>query len=246
MSRLHKPFTKISKYYDILMEDVDYEDWIKYIMDIAELYDIHFTPMLDITCGTGNSMLPFLSKGIKSIGVDSSMEMLKIAKLKVPELPFVLATAQSLPFFHHFNLAISIFDSLNYILDYNELMQAFDSVQETLLPKGHFIFDMNTPYGLETISQHDIRQENENFISVWRNLYNKNEKTLNLYLTLFIKKGELWKRVDEIHHERGYTEDEVIMGLRKTGFKVLGTFKCFEQSTVDRFTKRILYVTKVR
>jgi len=245
LSKSNKSFTKIAKYYDILMEDVDYEGWIQYILDMAELYDVKLTPMIDLTCGTGNSMLPFFENGIKLIGVDNSLEMLKIAKLKIPELSVIQATAQCLPFYHYFNLAISIFDSLNYTLDYNDLLDAFDSIRETLLPESHFIFDMNTPYGLGIISNHDIRRENTNLISVWRNLYNRKERILTLHLTLFIKRGNFWSRIDEIHRERGYSEEEVRIGLRKAGFKILGTFKCFEHARVDRFTKRILYVAKV-
>jgi ubiquinone/menaquinone biosynthesis C-methylase UbiE len=227
------------------MEDVDYNGWIQYIIDVAELFDVKLSPLLDITCGTGNSILPFKENNIKITGVDNSLEMLKFAKLKLPESTFIQASAQNLPFSRYFNLAISIFDSLNYILEYKDLLDAFYSVAESLLPESHFIFDMNTPYGLEIISHHNIRRENEGIISVWRNLYNKKEKLLILHLTLFIKKVNMWSRIDEIHRERGYSEYDVVMGLKKTGFKVLGTFKCFEQSNVDRFTKRILYVAKV-
>ncbi len=227
------------------MEDVDYNGWIQYIIDVAELFDVKLSPLLDITCGTGNSILPFKESNIKITGVDNSLEMLKFAKLKLPESTFIQASAQNLPFSRYFNLAISIFDSLNYILEYKDLLDAFYSVAESLLPESHFIFDMNTPYGLEIISHHNIRRENEGIISVWRNLYNKKEKLLTLHLTLFIKKVNMWSRIDEIHRERGYSEYDVVMGLKKTGFKVLGTFKCFEQSNVDRFTKRILYIAKV-
>jgi len=227
------------------MEDVDYNGWIQYILDVAELFEVKLTPLLDITCGTGNSILPFKEKSIKTIGVDSSLEMLKFAKLKLPESIFIQASAQNLPFSHYFNFAISIFDSLNYILEYKDLIDAFYSVAESLLPQSHFIFDMNTPYGLEIISHHNIRRENEGIISVWRNQYNKKEKLLTLHLTLFVKRVNKWLRIDEIHRERGYSEDDVVMGLKKTGFKVLGTFKCFEQTNVDRFTKRILYVAEV-
>ena len=227
------------------MEDVDYNGWIQYIIDVAELFDVKLSPLLDITCGTGNSILPFKESDIKITGVDNSLEMLKFAKLKLPESTFIQASAQNLPFSRYFNLAISIFDSLNYILEYKDLLDAFYSVAESLLPESHFIFDMNTPYGLEIISHHNIRRENEGIISVWRNLYNKKEKLLTLHLTLFIKKVNMWSRIDEIHRERGYSEYDVVMGLKKTGFKVLGTFKCFEQSNVDRFTKRILYIAKV-
>jgi ubiquinone/menaquinone biosynthesis C-methylase UbiE len=227
------------------MEDVDYNGWIQYILDVAELFEVKISPLLDITCGTGNSILPFKESNKEIIGVDSSLEMLNFAKLKLPESTFIQASAQNLPFSRYFNFAISIFDSLNYILEYKDLLNAFYSVAESLLPQSHFIFDMNTPYGLEIISHHNIRRENEGIISIWRNQYNKKEKLLTLHLTLFVKKVNTWSRIDEIHRERGYSEDDVIMGLKKTGFKVLGTFKCFEQSNVDRFTKRILYVAKV-
>ncbi len=227
------------------MEDVKYERWIRYLLEIADLFDVTHSPLLDITCGTGNSLLPFTKKGIKSIGVDSSFEMLEVAKQKFPHISFIQAEAQSLPFSSHFNLAVSIFDSLNYILDYNELIEAFDSVAETLLPGGHFIFDMNTPYGLETIAKQNTRQESADLISVWRNEYNKKERLLTLHLTLFIKKGNSWLRIDEIHRERGYPEAKIREGLKRVGFKVLGTFKCFELSTVDRFTRRILFIVRI-
>lgn len=245
MNKSSKSFTKIAKYYDILMKDVDYDGWIQYILDMTKLFDVKLSPLLDITCGTGNSILPLIERNIKIVGIDNSLEMLKFAKLKLPELTFVQASAQNLPFNRYFNFAISIFDSLNYILNYKDLLDAFYSVAESLLVESHFIFDMNTPYGLEVISQHNIRRENTDLISVWRNLYNKKEQLLTLHLTLFVKRGNKWSRVDEIHREKGYSEYDVVSGLKKTGFKVLGTFKCFEQSNVDRFTKRILYVAKV-
>jgi SAM-dependent methyltransferase len=241
----NKPYSDIANYYDILMKDVNYERWVDYIMDLVKLFDIKITPLLDVTCGTGNSIIPFVKRKFKSLfGVDNSIEMLKVAKTKIPNLPLVQANAMNLPFVNRFNLAVSMFDSLNYLLKLEDLMEAFSSIKEALKPGGYFIFDLNTPYGLNCVSGRDTREENKDLMSIWRNVYNKDERILTLHLTLFVKEDGNWRRVDEIHKERGYTEDEIKYGLKTLDFDIIETFKCFEHSRVDRFTKRILYIAK--
>lgn len=227
------------------MRDVSYEKWAEYIMDTAKLFNIKTTPLLDVTCGTGNSIIPLAKRNLKPLlGVDNSIEMLKVAKEKEPNLPLVQANAIRLPFVNRFNLAVSMFDSLNYILQLENLIEAFSSIKEALKDEGYFIFDLNTPYGLKCVSGRDVREENKNLMSIWRNVYNKDDKTLTLHLTLFIKKDATWQRVDEIHKERGYNEDEIKYGLKTSDFHVIETFKCFEHSRTDRFTKRILYIAR--
>lgn len=244
-SNFNKPYSNIAGYYDTLMQEVGYEKWIEYILDTLELFDIKLTPLLDLTCGTGNSILPFVKREIKPLlGVDNSMEMLEVAKSKQPDLSLVQANARNLPFLKYFNLAVSMFDSLNYILELDDLIEAFDSVKEALKPGGHFLFDMNTPYGLKCVSGRDVREENKNFMSVWRNAYNKDTKMLTLHLTLFVRKDTNWHRIDEIHKEKGYNEEEVKYALKTLDFQVLDTFRCFEHSKPDRFTKRILYIAR--
>ncbi len=227
------------------MKEVSYEKWAEYIMDTMNLFNIKQTPLLDLTCGTGNSILPFIKRKKKPLlGVDNSIEMLKVAKGKVPSLALVQANARRLPFSNHFNLILSMFDSLNYILELDNLLEAFSSVKEALKDGGHFVFDMNTPYGLKCVSGRDIREENKNFISVWRNVYNKDTRMLTLHLTLFIKKDTHWQRIDEIHKEKGYSEEEIKYGLKSLNFQVIDAFRCFEHSRPDRFTKRILYIAR--
>lgn len=241
---MSKQFKSIAPYYDKLMENIDYEGWIKYVIDIGNLFDVKISPLLDITCGTGNSVIPFLNKDIEFVGVDNSLEMLKIARKKIPEKFFIQAEAQNLPFNSQFNLAISIFDSLNYILDYSDLVDSFRSVYSSLLEDGLFIFDVNTPYGLKTLSNRDTKDEEDDFISIWRNSYNKKTRIITLHLTLFVRKNNSWERIDEIHREKGYTTEEISDGLKEAGFELLGNFKCFEEAQVDRFTRRVLYVAR--
>jgi SAM-dependent methyltransferase len=227
------------------MKEVGYEKWIDYILDTIELFNIKTTPLLDVTCGTGNSTIPFGKKKKKPLlGVDNSFEMLKVAKEKDPDLALVQANAMKLPFLNHFNLVLSMFDSLNYILELEDLIEAFSSIKDALKPGGHFLFDLNTPYGLKCVSGRDVREENKNLMSVWRNSYNKKERILTLHLTLFVKKDSNWHRIDEIHKEKGYSEEEIKYGLKTLNFEGIDAFRCFEHSRPDRFTKRILYIAR--
>ena len=245
ISSYNKPYSNIAQYYDILMKEVGYVKWIDYILDTIDLFNIKTTPMLDVTCGTGNSIIPFFKKKKGTlIGADNSFEMLKVAREKDPKLALVQANAKKLPFLNHFNLVLSMFDSLNYILELEDLIEAFSSIKDSLKPGGHLMFDLNTPYGLKCVSGRDVREESKNLMSVWRNSYNKKDRILTLHLTLFVKKDSNWHRIDEIHKEKGYMEEEIKYGLKALDFEIVDAFRCFEHSRPDRFTKRILYIAR--
>jgi len=245
ISSYNKPYSNIARYYDTLMKEVGYEKWIDYILDTIDLFNIKMTPMLDVTCGTGNSIIPFVKREKKPLlGVDNSFEMLKVAREKEPDLALVQANAMKLPFSNHFNLALSMFDSLNYILKQENLIEAFSSIKDALKPGGHFLFDLNTPYGLKCVSGRDVKKENKNLMSVWRNSYDKKDRILTLHLTLFVKEDSNWHRIDEIHKEKGYSEEEIKYGLKTLDFEIIDAFRCFEHSRPDRFTKRILYIAR--
>jgi len=56
--------------------------------------------LLDVGCGTGHFSFWFYNLGLKVVGIDSSLEMLKVAKskLKSEKIQFLKANASNLPF----------------------------------------------------------------------------------------------------------------------------------------------------
>jgi len=55
--------------------------------------------ILDIGCGTGNYLQLFIKKGLKPVGVDISLPMLRVAQKKLTQLGiFCLAKSEALPF----------------------------------------------------------------------------------------------------------------------------------------------------
>lgn len=97
--------------------------------------------ILDLGCGTGNYTLALNRLGIKVIGLDKSMEMLKIAIQKM-SVPFVLGDASILPFKNQSLdsiLSITLFEFLTYP------EKTLSEIYRVLRPKGEIILGtMNT------------------------------------------------------------------------------------------------------
>jgi len=91
---------------------------------------------LDLGCGTGNYTLELYKRGFDVVGADLSLEMLKIAKQKLPNVPFLKADAYNLPFKDStFDLVMSItmFEFLK------EPEKAVSEIYRVLKPNGEVI-----------------------------------------------------------------------------------------------------------
>jgi hypothetical protein len=79
-------------------------------------------------------------------------------------------------------------DSINYILEPEDLQAVFFCVSESLKEGGIFIFDINTPYKYEVLMADNTIAENRDEGSfIWDNYYDADEKINEYDLTLFIK-----------------------------------------------------------
>ena len=65
-----------------------------------------------------------------------------------------------------------------------------------------------------------------------------------MFLTFFVKKGELYERFEEEHLERAYTEQELEKELENAKLEVLAKFDGYTENYVQANTERIVYVIK--
>lgn len=104
--------------------------------------------VLDIGCGTGRQSIFLANHGHRVVGIDISLEMIKIArsKNKYSNADFLVASAEALPFkSSSFDSAISIFGALNHIIRYK---QAYGEIARVLRPQGVFIFSVVNRWNL--------------------------------------------------------------------------------------------------
>ncbi len=243
------PFTGIAPYYDALMWDIDYQGWIDYTLRLCEKFSLKPKKVLDLACGTGTCCLILAEKGYEVFGLDESEEMLRVAEKKVEArnvaARFAKADMRSFSFEEQVDLVTCIFDSINYIVDEQELVSCFKSVNSALSSPGLFIFDMNTEYGLSTFwAGSTMVRDEKGVFSVWRNSYDSDTKIARLDLTLFAGEGEAYRRVDEVHLERSYSLDQLKSCLREAEFDKSYFYHHLTFSKPARTSKRVMVVAK--
>ena len=102
---------------------MEYEGWTDFILREAEKVGWSGHKVLDLGCGTGNSTFPFFSRGFHITGLDASPEMLAVAREKLPPVRFVQGNFTSFELDERFDLIISVFDSLNNLLEPRDFLR---------------------------------------------------------------------------------------------------------------------------
>jgi SAM-dependent methyltransferase len=239
-------FSDIAPYYDTLMADVDYEGWVEYIAKLYPDYGRRRLRILDMACGTGVCSVLYSKAGHDVIALDSSSQMLDVARNRFVDEAIHTQVVQSdmcsFELEQKVDMVTCLFDSINNLTSENELASCFACVFESLLDSGIFIFDMNTEYGLSTFwGDKTVVREDEHVFSIWRNRWDPRKKLAVLNLTLFVREQDVYRRIDEVHREKGYTAKEVSSVLRKVGFGEVSMFRHLTTERPSSVTGRIMF-----
>lgn len=238
-------FAKI--YDDLINEDINYDNMVSRIIEICNEHNIECKDYLDVACGTGNVTVR-LAKHFKDIyAVDLSEDMLREAfnKLKENRIKgkIICQDMTEMQLNRKFDLITSVLDSTNYITDEDDLEKYFSSVKEHLKDDGIFIFDVNSYYKLSEILGNNIYTYSEDDVFyTWENVFEDN--MVSMFLTFFVKKGELYERFEEEHFERAYKEEELESALSNCGLKVINKFDGYSNNKVQVNSERVVYVVK--
>lgn len=238
-------FAKI--YDDLINEDINYDNMISRIIEICNEHNIECKDYLDVACGTGNVTVR-LAKHFKDIyAVDLSEDMLREAfnKLKENRIKgkIICQDMTEMQLNRKFDLITSVLDSTNYITDEDDLEKYFSSVKEHLKDDGIFIFDVNSYYKLSEILGNNIyTYSEEDVFYTWENVFE--DDMVSMFLTFFVKQGELYERFEEEHFERAYREEELESALSNCGLEIINKFDGYSNNKVQASSERIVYVVK--
>lgn len=132
-----------AKQYDKIYKERFYKDYSDFIKKIIEKKGINNPSVFDIGCGTGRIIRYF--KNWKCYGIDLSEEMVKIARRRNKKASISVGKFNS-KIKGKFDVIISTFDTINYILKEKEIENFFKYVKNHITDEGVFIFDFNTKY----------------------------------------------------------------------------------------------------
>ncbi len=99
--------------------------------------------ILDLACGTGRHLIPLDKQGYSVVGLDISLKLLKIAKVRWREAQVVCADMRFLPFkAEAFSAAVSMDTSFGYLPSEQDDLKSLIALRGTLKEGGILILDV--------------------------------------------------------------------------------------------------------
>jgi SAM-dependent methyltransferase len=172
--------------------------------------------ILDLACGTGRLAARLADRGFRVTGLDSSPQMLALARANAPGIDFVLADARSFVLHDAFDAAVSVYDSLNHIMTVAELREVFERVHAVLNPGGRFVFDLMTEDGYP--AQWERSFVGDDHAAIVRSSYDRTTRTMRFEATIFRPGGGRWERADVALQQHCHAEADVRAALDAAGF----------------------------
>ena len=244
-------YTDYARHYDegqlhfsVLMHD--------YLRDVLKRHAPPGRTLIDLACGTGTLALMLADSGWDVLGIDASRSMLREAQRKARgaagldrAIRFRRADMRDWSVAEPVDLVTCCYDSLNYLLDEDDLRAAFACVWEALRPGGLWVFDINTPYFLREVWQPVEVEERDGYAHVMQSSFDPERCVSTLTLTGFARRADgLYERFVEHHAERGYPEETLRRLLAGLGFGVEALYECFILEAPGPASHRWLWVCR--
>lgn len=209
------PFTALARVYDQIMADIEYDEWLEFVLAKASELGFSGGPLLDLGCGTGNGTVPVAALGYDVEGLDASEAMLAVARAKLPHVRFHRAEFETFALERRYALVYSIFDSLNNLLTDDAFAAMARNVHAHLQPGGVFVFDVNTTAGLRQLWEGGVASGWADEVYYrWEHSFDEQRQLAKVEAYCDTAEGAF----TEVHYERGYDPDLVTRLLSEAGF----------------------------
>lgn len=261
-------YTDFAMVYDTFMDETPYEQWCEFLMELFGKYGTQKAApqqensalteqlrqerntVLDLGCGTGTLTELLARRGYDMIGIDLSEEMLRIAVDKRDrsglDILYLCQDMRELELYGTVGAVVSVCDSVNYLLEEEDVVQTFRLVNNYLYPEGLFIFDFNTAYKYaEILGDTTIAEDREECSFIWENTYYEEERINEYDLSIFVREeGDHYRKFQETHLQRGYTLREMRGMVEAAGLLFLEAIDADTHGKVTQESERIYIVAR--
>ena len=242
-------YSSFAEVYDIFQDNVPYEEWCSYVTGLLREQGVERGLVLDLGCGTGSLTGLLAEAGYDMIGIDNSGEMLQMAMDKRAasgqDILYLLQDMREFELYGTVRAVVSICDSMNYMMEYRDLVQVFRLVNNYLDPRGVFIFDLNTEYKYrELLADNTFAEAREESSFIWDNFYDESSGINEYDLTLFIREGQLYRKYEETHFQKAYSLDEVKRAALEAGMEFVAAYDACTRNPVREDSERIYVIMR--
>lgn len=269
-------YQQFAHVYDAFMKTIPTNTWADYMETLWKKHDCSPSLVLDLACGTGSLTIEMARRGYDMIGADNSPDMLNQAREKMLEEGMeekVLFLMQDMREFELYGTVDSIIctcDSLNYLLEEEEVQTVFDLAENYLDVGGLLIFDVNTEYKYrEILGDNVFADTTEEAAFIWQNQYYPDDRINEYNVTFFAKKEEekpqgtarslmdklhlkrqvlpvedSYERFEEHHLQKAYDIQLIRTMLEKAHLKVEGVYDAFTLEEAGDTSERVTFVAR--
>lgn len=206
-------YEQIARYYDALVQDLEATQlWVDFVKKHAEKHKL-----MDLACGSGDIAIELAKNGFEVYASDIEEEMLSKAKEKVNH-ELVMWSKQDM---RKFSLdkkmdTITCFcDSINYLLDENDVSDMFQSVYEALNENGVFLFDVHSLDRMEEFKDEFLEEGNVCNIDYEWSILSVQDLIYQNFVFFDTSVTTRVQHVQKVYHPEWLTDT-----LEKLGFKV--------------------------
>ncbi len=236
--------------YDKFTDPTDLNKRAAYYLRLLEENGAADGLLLDLACGTGRLSEFFIRQGYDVISVDASEDMLARARELLSQYGnralLLQQDMRKLDLYGTVRACVCALDSVNHLINPEDVQAAFNNVSLFLEPGGVFVFDVNTIYKHKNVlANNTFVFEDDTDYLVWQNEYDDASQTVQMLLDVFSMgpDGRYDRYCDEIT-ERAYAPEQLGQMLLRAGFGSVSIYSDLTKDVPCETDERICIVAK--
>lgn len=238
------PYASLASVYDALIGRRFFPQLRRAFAWLTALHGLRFGSVADVACGTGTFVRYLCECGVPVVyGSDRSLEMLRRAMHKNAgnHAQFLQQDFSRLLLPQPVALLTCNFDSLNYLLEPEQLFRALQRFFLNLAPGGNLIFDLIcNPLYLQGPKPWVEQIKRPGFC--FRRTMQWNPRSGLQVATISIQQNG--RSHEEIHHQRAYPMALAVKLLRRARFEILGAHDFHLLGPATRCSTRVSFVAR--
>lgn len=242
-------YTVFAEVYDLFMDEIPYDKWCDYVAGLLHEHGTAGGVVAELGCGTGRMTRLLADKGYDMIGIDSSEDMLYVARENSDDsILYLQQRMQDLELYGTVEAFVSICDSMNYILTEEDFLCVLKKVNNYLEAGGIFVFDLKTEhYYRDVLGDRVLADNREEACYIWDNHYDEESGCNRYELTLFIQDEEdaqVFYREQELHIQRAYDPAVVERLIKDAGMEFVAAYDAFTKEKPQKSSERIYIIAR--
>jgi len=209
----------LAPYYDYIYHWKDYSNESDKIRRLIQRYKRSpGNSLLDVACGTGKH-LSYLRKDFECVGVDSSPEMIAVAREKLPDVQFVVGDMVEFDLGRRFDVVTCLFSGIGYLRSRRQVGRAIANFSRHLSTGGLLMIEPWVRRSEWRDGSVDLQKYESDELEIARIVYGRARGNFSVLDERYVigekNKGILY--VKTRHVLRFFEPEETLEDMRRSG-----------------------------